>query len=50
MKKIYTLLLSAVLLMTAGCGNLLGNLGLGQGTGSESGAKVKRITPLHGQR
>ncbi len=40
MKKIYTLLLSGLLLLTAGCNGLmgnLGNLGMGQGTGSESG-------------
>ncbi len=40
MRKIYTLLLSAVLLLSAGCTDLLGNLGnlgMGQGTGNESG-------------
>ena len=39
MKKIYTTVISlvAMLTLTTGCGNLLGNLGMGQGTTGESG-------------
>ena len=36
MKKIYTTLLAAVLLLGTGC-SMLGNMGMGNGTGDETG-------------
>ena len=36
MKKIYTTMLAALLLLGSGC-SMLGNMGMGSGTGAENG-------------